>query len=127
MGVKRFNRSLRQHETVIHLSILVVCKFKLRFKYKKLVASAEIIHKFFFFDRKISHQNEHHYGQDVEDSVPKQRPPAERDRLKRENTQRTFPVISSSKRCEMRDVPTGSYSGPATVCLPAQRRCHRCR
>lgn len=32
---------------------------------------------------KISHQNKHQNGQDVEDSITKQRPPAQRDRLEK--------------------------------------------
>lgn len=41
---------------------------------------------FFFFNCSSSHQDEHKYRQDVEDSVSEQRPPAQGDRLQRDES-----------------------------------------
>lgn len=46
---------------------------------------------------RFSHQDKHQYGQDVEDSIAKQRPPAQRDGLEREDTHRTFLLAESNK------------------------------
>ncbi len=44
---------------------------------------------------RIAHQDEHHYGHDVEDGITKQRPPAQRDGLEREDTHSTFLLLKS--------------------------------
>lgn len=42
-----------------------------------------------FFTVEISHQNKHHYGQDVENSIAEQRPPAQTNGLQRERKYET--------------------------------------
>lgn len=48
--------------------------------------------------RRISHQDEHHYGQNVEDGIAKQRPPAQRDGLEREDTHSTSKLSGPEKK-----------------------------
>lgn len=86
---------------------------------------------FFFFNCGSSHQDEHKYWQDVEDSVSEQRPPAQGDRLERDESctracthKRKANNVWQNYKFLFRISSFPSLTSHC-VCVPVLQRCHR--